>query len=97
MGPVYYGKTLYQFLTKVLDEDSEAYRNANILFWYTGGAFGIYDKEGDLAERLQSVSTVKRIDIYWTKSGKANAKGEAEVVQSLEKVRSFLLDLKAQL
>lgn len=31
------------------------------------------------------------------KSGKANAKGEAEVVQSLEKVRSFLLDLKAQL
>jgi hypothetical protein len=31
------------------------------------------------------------------KSGKANAKSEAEVVQSLEKVKSFLLDLKAQL
>ena len=31
------------------------------------------------------------------KSGKGNAKSEAEVVQSLEKVRSFLLDLKAQL
>jgi len=31
------------------------------------------------------------------KSGKGNAKAEAEVVQSLEKVKSFLLDLKAQL
>lgn len=31
------------------------------------------------------------------KSGKTNAKSEAEVVQSLEKVKSFLLDLKSQL
>jgi DNA-binding transcriptional MerR regulator len=31
------------------------------------------------------------------KSGKANAKSEAEIVRSLDKVKSFLLDLKAQL
>lgn len=31
------------------------------------------------------------------KGGKANAKSEAEVVQSLEKVKSFLLELKSQL
>ncbi len=31
------------------------------------------------------------------KSGKANAKSEAEVVQSLQKVKSFLLQIKAEL
>jgi predicted heme/steroid binding protein len=59
-------------VTKVLEDDSEAYRNSNILFWHTGGALGIYEKGVDLAERLNVVSPVKRIDIYGKKAGEAN-------------------------
>jgi D-cysteine desulfhydrase len=72
LDPVYSGKALYHFVTKVLEDDSEAYRNSNILFWHTGGALGIYEKGVDLAERLNVVSPVKRIDIYGKKAGEAN-------------------------
>eukprot|EP00804_Cyclotella_cryptica_P026773 CCRYP_007971-RA/>CCRYP_007971-RA protein AED:0.29 eAED:0.29 QI:638/1/1/1/1/1/4/993/306 len=68
LDPVYSGKALFHFLTKVVEEDPESYRNSNILFWHTGGALGIYEKGVDLADRLESVSSVKRIDIYQTKT-----------------------------
>lgn len=72
LDPVYSGKALYHFLTKVLEDDPEAYRNSNILFWHTGGALGIYEKGSDLGDRLESVSPVKRIDIYGKKAGETN-------------------------
>jgi D-cysteine desulfhydrase len=72
LDPVYSGKALFHFLTGVLEEDPETYRNSNILFWHTGGALGIYEKGNDLLETLESVSPVKRIDIYGKKAGEAN-------------------------
>jgi D-cysteine desulfhydrase family pyridoxal phosphate-dependent enzyme len=37
LDPVYSGKALYHFVTKVLDgEDAEQYRGKNMLFWHTG-------------------------------------------------------------
>ncbi|KAL7487037.1 hypothetical protein ACHAW6_012652 [Cyclotella cf. meneghiniana] len=44
LDPVYSGKALFHFLTKVVEEDPESYRDSNILFWHTGGALGIYEK-----------------------------------------------------
>jgi D-cysteine desulfhydrase len=69
LDPVYSGKALYHFLTKVLGDDRESYKNTNIMFWHTGGALGIYEKCGDLEKRLESLSVVKRIDVYGKKSG----------------------------
>jgi 1-aminocyclopropane-1-carboxylate deaminase/D-cysteine desulfhydrase-like pyridoxal-dependent ACC family enzyme len=72
LDPVYSGKALYHFLTNVLEEDPEAYRNSNILFWHTGGALGIYEKGNDLSQTLESMSPVTRIDIYGKKAGESN-------------------------
>lgn len=62
LDPVYTGKALYYFLTTVLEEDPEVYRDTNILFWHTGGSIGLYDKGDDLLERMSQSSHVIRID-----------------------------------
>lgn len=72
LDPVYSGKALYHFLTRVLEENPNAYMNSNILFWHTGGALGIYEKGNELSNRLETNSQVKRIDIYGKKSDEAN-------------------------
>lgn len=72
LDPVYSGKALFHFLTKVLEHDPEAYKNSNVLFWHTGGALGIYEEGNDLTERLTSVSPVKRIDVYGKKANSGN-------------------------
>jgi len=72
LDPVYSGKAMFHFLTEILEDNPEAYRNSNILFWHTGGALGIYEKGVDLAERLGANSPVKRIDVHGKKSGEAN-------------------------
>lgn len=72
LDPVYSGKALYHFLTKVLEENPHDFTNSNILFWHTGGALGIYEKGDELSNRLDANSGVKRIDIYGKKSDGAN-------------------------
>ena len=62
LDPVYSGKALYHFVTNVLEQDPEAYRGNNVLFWHTGGALGLFDKGNDLF--LNAVSPVKRLDFY---------------------------------
>jgi D-cysteine desulfhydrase family pyridoxal phosphate-dependent enzyme len=62
LDPVYTGKALYYFLSTVLEEDPEIYRDTNILFWHTGGSIGLYDKGDDLLERMSQSSHVIRID-----------------------------------
>jgi D-cysteine desulfhydrase len=65
LDPVYSGKALYHFFTNVLNgDDAEKYRGTNILFWHTGGALGLFDKAGDLSQRMADISPVKRLDIY---------------------------------
>jgi 1-aminocyclopropane-1-carboxylate deaminase/D-cysteine desulfhydrase-like pyridoxal-dependent ACC family enzyme len=62
LDPVYTGKALYYFLSTVLEENPEVYRDTNILFWHTGGSIGLYDKGDDLLERMSQSSHVIRID-----------------------------------
>jgi 1-aminocyclopropane-1-carboxylate deaminase/D-cysteine desulfhydrase-like pyridoxal-dependent ACC family enzyme len=62
LDPVYTGKALYYFLSTVLEENPEIYRDTNILFWHTGGSIGLYDKGDNLLERMSQSSHVIRID-----------------------------------
>ncbi len=64
LDPVYSGKALYHFLTHVVENDAESYRNKHVLFWHTGGALGIYEKGNDLLQKFSEVSPVHRIDVY---------------------------------
>lgn len=64
LDPVYSGKALFHFLTEVLLKDKEAYRGKNLLFWHTGGALGLYDKEADLLSTLAKTAPVARLDVY---------------------------------
>lgn len=64
LDPVYSGKALYHFLTHVVENDAESYRNKSVLFWHTGGALGIYEKGNDLLRKFSEVSPVHRIDVY---------------------------------
>lgn len=65
LDPVYSGKALYHFMTKVLEEEPEKYRGQKILFWHTGGALGTYEKGNDLLKSTSSSgSKVKRIDCF---------------------------------
>ena len=63
LDPVYSGKALYHFVTRILEEE-DSYRGSNVLFWHTGGALGMYDKGDTLLETLGRVSPVKRLDVY---------------------------------
>lgn len=64
LDPVYSGKALYHFLTEVVENDPDTFRDRNILFWHTGGALGMYDKGDALLPTLDKVSPVKRLDVY---------------------------------
>lgn len=64
LDPVYSGKALYNFFSRVLSEDAEQYRGSNVLFWHTGGALGMYDKASDLVASMSQASPVRRLDIY---------------------------------
>jgi D-cysteine desulfhydrase len=61
LDPVYSGKALYHFVTHVFGADPEAYRGSTILFWHTGGALGMYDKEAEL--KLDGTS-IRRLNVY---------------------------------
>ena len=74
LDPVYSGKALYHFINHVLEEDIESFRGKNILFWHTGGALGLYEKTSSLTQTLESISPVKRLDVY----GK-NSEGDGSV------------------
>lgn len=54
---VYAGKALYHFC-EYAKANPDAFRNSHILFWHTGGFFGLYSQ----AERLQSLS--KRVSTF---------------------------------
>ncbi|KAL7548581.1 hypothetical protein ACHAWF_011860 [Thalassiosira exigua] len=75
LDPVYSGKALYHFLKTVVESDPDAYRDKNIMFWHTGGAIGLYEKGDDLAERLNQISSVKRIDAYGAKGADGSGVG----------------------
>ena len=75
LDPVYSGKALYYFLKKVVEDDTESYRNKNILFWHTGGSIGLYEKGEDLLDRMSEASPVKRLDAY----GKENSDKDSVV------------------
>jgi len=82
LDPVYSGKALYHFFSNVLNgEDVETYRGANILFWHTGGALGMFDKASDLTSIMSRISPVKRLDVY----GKGGT-GGIDISQSLTEV-----------
>lgn len=54
---VYAGKALYHFC-EYAKANPDAFRNSHILFWHTGGLFGLYSQ----AERLQSLP--KRVSTF---------------------------------
>jgi D-cysteine desulfhydrase family pyridoxal phosphate-dependent enzyme len=62
LDPVYSGKALYHFVTQVLEQDPDTFRDSTVLFWHTGGALGMYDKTNELA--FDDASPVKRLDVY---------------------------------
>ena len=65
LDPVYSGKALYHFLTKVLEEEPEKYQGKRILFWHTGGALGLYEKGSEVLKNTSSSEPeVKRIDCF---------------------------------
>ena len=69
LDPVYTGKALYNFVKFASSADEvDSFRDANILFWHTGGALGLYDKVPELEEALRIKSPSQRLDIY----GKGN-------------------------
>jgi D-cysteine desulfhydrase len=68
LDPVYSGKALYNFVN-FMTEDDETFRDAQVLFWHTGGALGLYDKVSDLEESLQAKSPCQRLDVYGTGNG----------------------------
>ena len=49
--PVYSGKALYHFVEGAKAAPEE-FRDAHILFWHTGGQFGMAEKEEQLLELL---------------------------------------------
>jgi D-cysteine desulfhydrase len=63
LDSVYTGKALYNFVEHV-KQDPESFRGANVLFWHTGGTLGLYDKSGDLTDKLAEVSPCQRLDVY---------------------------------
>uniref|UniRef100_A0A7S1CYU7 Tryptophan synthase beta chain-like PALP domain-containing protein n=1 Tax=Cyclophora tenuis TaxID=216820 RepID=A0A7S1CYU7_CYCTE len=67
LDPVYSGKALFHFVTKVLTANPDDYRGKNILFWHTGGALGMYDKGNDLS--LDTIAPVYRLDVYGNDGG----------------------------
>lgn len=69
LDPVYTGKALYNLVKFASSADEvDSFRDANILFWHTGGALGLYDKVPELEEALRIKSPCQRLDIY----GKGN-------------------------
>ncbi|MCB9638946.1 MAG: D-cysteine desulfhydrase family protein [Myxococcales bacterium] len=52
LDPVYSGKALYG-LTQALQKTPERFQGKRILFWHTGGLFGLYDKADQLESVLQ--------------------------------------------
>ena len=65
LDPVYSGKSFYNFVTKVIAGDNQKdFEGKNILFWHTGGALGLYEKESDLLLKMQQISPVRRLDVY---------------------------------
>jgi D-cysteine desulfhydrase len=65
LDPVYSGKALYHFVKDIMDEEvAGKYRGANILFWHTGGALGMFAKADTLTASMAHHSPVKRLDIY---------------------------------
>jgi D-cysteine desulfhydrase family pyridoxal phosphate-dependent enzyme len=67
LDPVYSGKALYNFCN-FMTENDVSFRDAQILFWHTGGALGLYDKVSALEGSLQASSPCQRLDVY----GKGN-------------------------
>lgn len=63
LDPVYSGKALYNFVNLMI-KDSDTFQNANVLFWHTGGALGLYDKAPDMEDSLTSKSPCLRLDVY---------------------------------
>ncbi len=51
LDPVYTGKALYA-LSQALSKTPERFQGKRILFWHTGGLFGLYDKTEQLSNLL---------------------------------------------
>lgn len=70
LDPVYSGKAFYHFWNEVMLPNLDDYREANILFWHTGGALGLYDKAQELVSQTNILeqSPCVRLDVY----GKGN-------------------------
>lgn len=70
LDPVYSGKALYNFVTNViLREGQNRFERKNILFWHTGGALGLFEKEDNLLPKLRERSPVQRLDVYGKDAG----------------------------
>ena len=66
LDPVYSGKALFHFM-KEIKENPESYRDSRVMFWHTGGSLGNYEKVESLGRTLQSISPVKRMNVYGKK------------------------------
>jgi len=64
LDPVYSGKALYKFVTQIIPSDPERYRGTSFLFWHTGGALGMYDRDSTLMNSLSNVSKILKLDLY---------------------------------
>lgn len=65
IDPVYSGKALFNFFNHVMEEEqAEAFKGKNVLFWHTGGSLGLFEQEEKLLTRLNVQSPVKRLDVY---------------------------------
>jgi len=65
LDPVYSGKALYHFLTHVVGNNGDKFKEgSNFLFWHTGGSLGLYDKGDDMLDDLLTGSPLCRMDLY---------------------------------
>lgn len=83
LDPVYSGKALYNFVTEVVlpKKEASSFQGKNLLFWHTGGALGLFEKEDALLQRLKIRSPVRRLDVY----GKDNMEGGVDISSSVKK------------
>ena len=64
LDPVYSGKAMYHFMTHVLEDDPDSFKDQNLLFVHTGGALGLYEQGRTLYPTMTQISPVRRLDLY---------------------------------
>jgi len=80
LDPVYSGKAMYHFMTNVLEDDSDSFKDKNLLFLHTGGALGLYEQGPTLYPTMTQISPVKRLDLH----GKDDSEHKVDISEEVQ-------------